>query len=238
MIHYFYGINVVTQFILTVDQIMGHQIHISFLDMAMASSRLDNHYPWYAIDGKISTNADMRVFATEYQLTPYFMLQLAYLTNVIGVTITSRNTDDGHDTHKLHDNNDASITKESGTQSINGVEVRVGTIKVPESLCENIGDPLTTNCSKWEGNEFCGVLTIDGDILPLREYSIRCGKSIPATFVTLQLPTIDNIRKSLTFEEVTLILGNFLKKEDYTTSSDSIHGSSGIIQTKYIKHYC
>ena len=204
----------------------------------MASSRLENHYPWYAIDGKISTNTDMRVFATEYQKRPYFMLQLSYLTNVIGVTITSRNEDDGNVTHEFQNTDDTSITKESGTQSINGVMVRVGTIKVPENLCEKIGSSKLTTCSEWEGDELCGTLKVDGDILPLREYSIRCGKSIPATFVTLQLPTIDNIRKSLTFEEVTLILGNFLKKEDYTTSSDSIHGSSGIIQTKYIKNYC
>lgn len=194
----------------------------------MASSRLDNHYPWYAIDEKISTTTDMRVFATEYQIRPYFMLQLSYLTNVVGVTITSRNEDDGNVTHAMQNTDDISITKESGTQSIKGVAVRAGTIKVPESLCEKIGASQITHCSQWKGNELCGSLPINTDILPLREYSIKCGKSMPATFVTLQLRKTDSTKRSLTFEEVALILGNFLDKTEDTTASNLIHGSSGI----------
>ena len=197
--------------------------------MAMASSQLDNHYPWYAIDGKISTMVEMKVFATEYQLSPYFLLQLSFLTNVIGVTITSRDVNEGNITHRLTNANDASITTESGVQSINGVEVRVGNIKVPDSLCEKVGDPQIMNCSKWKGNKLCGVLNINENILPLREYTINCGKSIPATFVTLQIPTPDNIKRSLTFEEIELMLGNFLDKTDLSSQSISIHGSSGII---------
>ena len=197
--------------------------------MAMASSQLDNHYPWYAIDGKISPMADVKVFATKYQFSPYFMLQLSFLTNVIGVTITSRDVNKGNITHRLINVNDASTTTESGVQSINGVEVRVGSIKVPDSLCEKVGDPQIINCSKWQGNILCGVLNVDENILPLREYTINCGKSIPATFVTLQIPTPDNIKRSLTFEEIELMLGSFLDKTDPSSQSISIHGSSGII---------
>ena len=197
--------------------------------MAMASSQLDSHYPWYAIDGKFSPMAEMKFFATEYQLSPYFMLQLSFLTNVIGVTITSRDLDEGNVTYRLPNVNDASITMESGVQSINGVEVRLGNIKVPDSLCKNVGDSQIKNCSKWKGNKLCGVLNVNENILPLREYTINCGKSIPATFVTLQIPTPDNIKRSLTFEEIELILGNFLDKADPSSPSVSIHGSSGII---------
>ena len=197
--------------------------------MAMASSQLDNHSPWYAIDGKFSTMSNSKVFATEYQLSPYFMLQLSHLTNVIGVTITSKNEDEGNITHRSTNTNEASITNESGVQSINGVEVRIGTIKVPDSLCEKVEDTQILNCSKWQGNELCGVLSSDENILPLRQYSIKCGKSIPSTFVTLQIPTPDNIRRSLMFEEIELMLGNFLHKTDPSSPSVSIHGSSGII---------
>ena len=199
--------------------------------MAMASSWLEGHYPWYAIDGKISINDEKKVFATDYQLAPYFMLQLHYLTNVIGVTVTSRKEVLGDIIQGLQSNNDISITKESPTQSIDGVEVRIGTIKVMDTLCEKVGDPLITNCSKWEGNELCGVLRINEDVLPLRTYSLGCGKSIPATFVTLQLPTADGIKQSLTFEEIQLILGDFLDKSDPAPPSLSIHGSSGKIKT-------
>ena len=198
----------------------------------MASSHMENQYPWYAIDGIISANNDNKIFATEYQISPYFMLQLSYLTNVIGITVTSRN-EVGDVINSFQNTSDASITNESGIQSINGVEIRMGTIKVTDNLCQNVGDPLYRNCSKWEGNELCGVLSYDGYILPLREYTVRCGKSIPSTFVTLQLPTSDGIKRSLTFEEVKLILGNFLNKPEPTSPSISIHDSSGTRSQKF-----
>ena len=194
----------------------------------MASSYMENQYPWYAIDGSISANNDNKIFATKYQISPYFMLQLSYLTNVIGLTVTSGN--EVRDViNRQQNTSDASIANESGIQSINGVEIRMGTIKVTDNLCKNVGDPQYKNCSKWEGNELCGVLSHDGYILPLREYTVNCGKSIPATIVTLQLPTADGIKQSLTFEEVKLILGNFLDKTEPTSPSISIHDSSGII---------
>ena len=198
----------------------------------MASSHMENQYPWYAIDGRISANRDNKIFATEYQISPYFMLQLSYLTNVIGITITSRNEVEDA-IQSLQSTNDTSITNFSGIQSINSVEIRMGTIKVMDNLCEKVGNPQYTNCSRWEGNELCGVLSLDGDILPLREYTVRCGKSIPSTFVTLQLPTSDDIKRSLTFEEVKLILGNFFDEKEPTSPSISIHDSSGIISQTF-----
>ena len=182
-----------------------------------------------------SRNDESKIFATEYQLRPYFMLELRFMTKVIGVVIISRDEVYRNVTHYIQNTNDAMITKEIGTQSINGVQIRAGALKIV-NLCEENEYLATMDCKMWHGNDFCGELNITEPILPLREYTIMCEKPIPSKFITIQLPTPGDIKRSLTFEEISIIRGNFLDKKENKKPNSSIHGASGIV-LNYFQHY-
>ena len=154
------------------------------------------------------------------------MLELSSLTKLLGVSIISRDEVDGNVTHDIQNTKDPSITKEMGTESINGIQVRAGALKIVD-ICREAGAPPFVNCSMWTGNEFCGELKLDEDILPLREYKVMCKKAIFANFISIQLPTQDGVKRSLTFEEVSVIRGNFRNKEKIVKIENSQHGSAG-----------
>ena len=181
---------------------------------AEASTVSGDNYAWYVMDGKLSRSG-YGVFSTEKQWNPYLMLELSSLTNIIGVTITSRD----------EENND-------GVQSINGVEVRAGTVKMLE-MCKQLTVDAENglSCELWKDNEFCGSLNINGDVLPLREYTIMCHKGLLARIVTVQLVKPD--QDSLTFEEITLIRGSFLDRPNHSNVAIYLHGSAG--KKSYLK---
>ena len=175
-----------------------------------------DHFPWYAIDGKISRTGSS-VFSTGYELSQYFILELDSLTKVVGITITSRD--------EVQNTDDEYIEKESGVQSIKDAEIRAGTTKKVE-LCEE--------CSFWKDLELCGTLKIEKNesILPLREYSVMCHKSILTRVVTVlqsESQVMTSLKRSLTFEEISVIRGNFLDTSVYFGKSNSIHGSPGTL---------
>ena len=186
--------------------------------LTSASSTLtSSHHHRYAVDGKLST-----AFATELDWKPYFLWELPSLTKIIGVTITSRNEDAGND-----------------TESINGIQVRAGTVKVDGVVCSSVtvcygSYPNGTctyalsgrDCKSYSANEYCGTLNIY-KILPLREYTITCQHSILAKLVTVQL--LKSEQHSLTFTEISLIRESFLIKPGHSTLSSTIHGSPGIL---------
>ena len=82
----------------------------TFQDLAYASSRLDNHYPWYAIDNIMSRNDESNFFATHYQVAPYFMLEFSSLTKLLGVAIISRDELKSDVTYDILNTDDSSIT--------------------------------------------------------------------------------------------------------------------------------
>ena len=154
------------------------------------------------------------------------MLELRFMTKVMGVAIISRDEVYRNVTHDIQNTNDTMITKEMGTQSINGVQIRAGAFKIVD-ICEENRYSEAIDCKMWYGNDFCGELNISEPILPLRKYTIMCEKPIPTKFITIQLPTPGGIKYSLTFEEISIIRGNFLNKEKTQNVTDSIHGASG-----------
>jgi hypothetical protein len=183
-----------------------------------------DHFPWYAIDGKISRTVSS-VFSTGYELSQYFILELDSLTKVVGITITSKDEDATKVTHLVQNTNDEYIEKESGIQSIKDAEIRAGTTKRVE-LCEG--------CSFRKDLELCGTLKIEKNesILPLREYSVMCHKSILTRVVTVlqsESQVMTSLKRSLTFEEISVIRGNFLDTSVYFGKSNSIHGSPGTL---------
>lgn len=195
---------------------------------------LDDNFGRYAIDGKISRTGS-RVFATQYAWSQYFLLQLDSLTNVIGVTITSRDEDNSNVTHSSQNTGDPYMSKESGIQSIKDVVIRAGTTKM-EGLCIRYEDGIDGNnitygaleCRPSTDLDWCGILQVESDILPLREYSVICEKSLLARVVTVEQPRHGTSYRSLTFEEISVIRGNFLDKSAYSGQLSSIHGSSGM----------
>ena len=146
----------------------------------------------------------------------------------MGVAIISRDEVYRNVTHDIQNTNDSMITKEMETQSINGVQIRAGAFKIVD-ICEENGYSEAIDCKMWYGNDFCGELNISEPILPLREYTLTCEKPIPAKFITIQLPTPGGIKRSLSFEEISIIRGNFLDKEKPQNATNSIHGASGSV---------
>ena len=158
------------------------------------------------------------------------MLEFSSLTKLLGVAIISRDELENDVTYDILNTDDPSITNETGTESINGIVVRAGAFKIVD-ICEHgeqVGSPAFISCSMWSGNDYCGELNLNADILPLREYTIPCKKPIIAKFVSIQLPTPDGMKRSLMFEKISVIRGNLMNKQN-TQDVPKVHeGSSGI----------
>ena len=178
----------------------------------------------------MSRNDASNFFATHYQVAPYFMLEFSSLTKLLGVAIISRDELDSDVTYDIQNTDDSSITNETATESINGIVVRAGAFKTVD-ICEHgeqVGSPAFVSCSMWTGNDYCGELNLDVDILPLREYTIPCKNPIIAKFLSIQLPTPDGIKRSLTFEKMSVIRGNLMNKQNTQDVAKVLEGSSGI----------
>ena len=61
--------------------------------------------------------------------------------------------------------------------------------------------------------------------LPLREYTIWCLKSIVARVLTIQI--LDTNPRVLSFDEITVMKGSFLKTKDGQAKPNTYHGSPG-----------
>ena len=178
----------------------------------------------------MSRNDASNFFATHYQVAPYFMLEFSSLTKLLGVAIISRDELESDVTYDILNTDDPSITNETVTVSINGIVVRAGAFKIVD-VCEHgeqVGSPAFISCSMWTGNDYCGELNLDMDVLPLREYTIPCKNPIIAKFLSIQLPTPDGIKRSLTFEKMSVIRGNLMNKQNTQDVAKVLEGSSGI----------
>ena len=165
---------------------------------------MDKYLPWYAIDGTLSRTGS-RIFATEYGWKQYFLLELTFLTNVIGVTITSREHDTGNVTRESQNTDSEHVTQEFGTQSINGVTIRAGTTKMI-GMCAvmNVNGVVGNICDEWKDLGYCGELQLEDNILPLREYTVMCPSRILARLVVVQQYD-SSVKRSLTFEEISVL---------------------------------
>ena len=139
------------------------------------------------------------------QWKPYFLWELLSLTKIVGVTITSSSSDVGKE-----------------KEGINGLQVRAGTVK-KGGECSTSSNGKT--CDAWEDIEYCGDLNIKEKILPVREYSIICQKSIFARLIAVQI--LKSEQHMLTFNEISVIRESFFMKSEQSTLFNTIHGSPG-----------
>ena len=158
------------------------------------------------------------------------MVEFSSLTKLLGVAIISRDELESDVTNDILNTDDPSITNRTGTESINGIVVRAGAFQIVD-ICkqgEKVGSSAFISCSMWTGNDYCGELNLELDILPLREYTIPCKNPIIAKFLSIQLPTPDGIKRSLTFEKISFIRGNLMNKQNTRDVAEVVNGSSGI----------
>ena len=175
----------------------------------LSSSTIDGqNFARYVIDGKLSRGG-VEVLLTKSEINPWFLWELPVLTKIVGVTITST---------------DEKLGEVVYTKTLNGTHVRAGTV-LAQGLCDNSGDGSHAICNPWNTNDFCGSLESSMETLPLREYTIFCPKSIVARVLTVQI--LDTNPRVLSFDEIRVIKGSFLKTEDSQAKPNSYHGSPG-----------
>ena len=175
----------------------------------LSSSTIDGtSFARYVIDGKLSRGG-VEVLLTKMEINPYFLWEFPFLTKILGVTITST---------------DETLGEVEYNKNLNDIHVRAGNVRV-QGLCDIPDDGSHAVCKPWNENEFCGSLDTSMMTLPLREYTIWCSKSIVAGVLTIQI--LDTNPRVLSFDEITVIKGSFLKTEDGQAKPNTYHGSPG-----------